>query len=114
MSGILSSICEVPLGAMSVSNPLDTARCARPGRFRFVGCDQILLLNRVLRIIELTELSQVTYSAISYVWRGNPPDPAGPGEDFAVKGAADADPISTNVLIHACTLSKTWSADFLW
>ncbi|CAL1698715.1 unnamed protein product [Somion occarium] len=96
---------------------LDISGTATPGRYRFMDCDTFLS-KRHLRIVECEGIrlssDSFRYSVISYVWRGNSvsSDPASPcyWQDkhgvFSVKGAEDGDPISLDVLWHACTASE--------
>lgn len=96
---------------------LDITAQARPHHFRLVDCDHFLNKS-VLRICEYSSFPTIPYSAISYVWRGNPVDPTHPSqrEDrlFSVRGAEEADPISIDVLRHVCKASLQTNAQFFW
>lgn len=87
---------------------LDIGTVATPCRFRFIDC-QSFINDKILRIVEISELRAVPYSVISYVWRGNPL-PVGDKHEvdngfFTVRGAEDGDPISIDVLRYACLAS---------
>jgi len=91
---------------------------ATPGRIRLIRCS-LLVDNGNLVLEEFTDFPSVTYSAISYVWKGNTPDPATQhrGEvlgHFTVKGAEDGDPISIDVLRDACLAVQCFNIDYIW
>ncbi|KAJ7231887.1 hypothetical protein B0H12DRAFT_1077016 [Mycena haematopus] len=76
-----------------------------------------------LVIYESEDLPDLSYTTISYTWRGNDTnadDPSSPSywKDvlgvFQVKGGEDGDPISLDVLLHVCTLSLRHTSRFLW
>ena len=96
---------EIPLSSISASVPLDISPAASPGHFRFLGC-RALVDESVIRVVTLltTDLSTISYSAISYPWRGNPADDV-LASSFSVKGAESGDPISLAVLRSACIAS---------
>ncbi|EMD36099.1 hypothetical protein CERSUDRAFT_124600 [Gelatoporia subvermispora B] len=98
-----------------VSKVLDLSPIATPCRYRLIDCEYIVK-EHVLRIQEFKEFPSFQYSAISYIWRGNPPDPSVPNEGgtFMVKGAEDGDPISIDVLYHACTAALQHGASYIW
>jgi hypothetical protein len=74
---------------------LETTRAATPQRYRFV--DSVAFVEH--KCLRICELPAFPYSAVSYVWRGNPADPAVLADGtFHVKGAEDGDPISIDVL----------------
>ncbi|KAK7047363.1 hypothetical protein VNI00_006594 [Paramarasmius palmivorus] len=119
---------------------LDLSPFATPCRYRFVDCEAFLQAQQ-LDIYEfdgshtydsasshLTSSGSpphppnVTYTSISYTWRGNETntdDPSSPHywEDmhgtFQVKGAEDGDPISLDVLEHVCIAIRNHSR-YLW
>ncbi|KAK0511062.1 hypothetical protein JMJ35_006614 [Cladonia borealis] len=96
---------EIPLSSISASVPLDISPAASPGHFRFLDC-RALVDDSVLRVVTLltTDISTISYSAISYPWRGNPADDI-LASSFSVKGAESGDPISLAVLRSACIAS---------
>ncbi|KAG5649375.1 hypothetical protein H0H81_004239 [Sphagnurus paluster] len=98
---------------------LDISSSATPRRFRLVDCEE-LAHKKVLRIHEFIDVPpnfSTSYTAISYVWRGNPPIHAPSQDDpgtFIVKGAEDGDPISINALQHACLASLQHELSYIW
>ncbi|KAF7977597.1 hypothetical protein HWV62_3200 [Athelia sp. TMB] len=115
--GLNRVIYEYPLNLLADSI-LDITTTATIGHFRLIDCVRYTR-DLVLCIEEYEHVSGLgfEYSAISYVWRGNlaeqPVPPNNLGE-FSVKGAEDGDPISLDVLHHACTASIIEGADRLW
>ncbi|KAK7455291.1 hypothetical protein VKT23_011164 [Stygiomarasmius scandens] len=108
-------IYESSLASLT-NTTVDISFAATPGRYRLINCARYIE-EGVLCIEEFTDLSTTTYSAISYLWRGNPIDPSRTDESsgaFSVKGAEDGDPVNIEVLSHACTASLLESADYLW
>lgn len=95
------------------TTPLDINTIATPHRYRLVECAP-LAERGLLRIWEFTYFPFVSYSAISYVWRGNSIANGFSAPVFSVRGAEDADPIGTEVLHDACTASLSQGAPFLW
>ncbi|PCH37495.1 hypothetical protein WOLCODRAFT_47112, partial [Wolfiporia cocos MD-104 SS10] len=90
----------------------------QPLRYRLIDCIAFIQ-EQTLSIVASKEFPHVNYCAISYVWRGNPIDPNDAEIDiagtFAVKGSQlDSDPISIEVLRHACIASVQHGADYLW
>ncbi|KIJ32955.1 hypothetical protein M422DRAFT_783293 [Sphaerobolus stellatus SS14] len=80
-----------------------------PCRLRFIDC-RAFIDDHILQIVEVTDLRAEAFSAISYVWKGNPPpspslDRKSDAGSFAVKGAEDGDMISIDVLRCACIAS---------
>jgi hypothetical protein len=57
-------------------------------------------------------LDKVSYSAISYVWKGVGGDHR--SATFAVAGAEDGDPISLDVLHTLCMAARKGGADHIW
>ncbi|THU76192.1 hypothetical protein K435DRAFT_974519 [Dendrothele bispora CBS 962.96] len=101
--------------------PLDIAATtppASPQRYRLVRCDRFTQ-DKVLCIDEFIDFPHVEYTAISYVWRGNPleststTDPHDRGK-LTVKDAEDADPIGIDALDHACRASLSRGYNYLW
>ncbi|KAF8173736.1 hypothetical protein K438DRAFT_1849884 [Mycena galopus ATCC 62051] len=101
---------------------LDLSLHATPRRYRLFDCKPFVEENKLI-IYESADLPDVPYTAISYTWRGNETnidDPSSPlyWKDalgtFQAKGGEDGDPISLDVLHHACILSLRASSRFLW
>lgn len=101
---------------------LDLSSSATPCRYRLMDCGAFRHKTQ-LALFEYTDFPTVPYTAISYTWRGNEintTDPSNPNYwkddlgSFQVKGSEDGDPISLDVLLHACTLSLQKSIRFLW
>ena len=109
------TIYEGSLSALAQSNiPLDITKTATPCRYRLLSCVQIVE-HDTLQITEFLDLTDVEYSALSYVWRGNRIDPSQPApERFGVVGALDGDPIGVEVLKHACLASLKKKVEYLW
>ncbi|KAK1233415.1 hypothetical protein PQX77_003429 [Marasmius sp. AFHP31] len=101
----------------------DITTSATPKRIRFVDCRR-LLEHGHLRVVELEDynaISQVPYSAISYVWRSNYRDenpdalPTGSSGTFVVKDVElDGDPISIDILLCAAKVSLDSGLPFTW
>ncbi|KDQ14119.1 hypothetical protein BOTBODRAFT_110418, partial [Botryobasidium botryosum FD-172 SS1] len=97
-------IFDAPLSSLRDA-VLDITPTATPGRFRLIDCIQFTE-HQTLRILEFHGISRPAYAAISYTWRGiigPPPAPMAARGTFAVTGAEDGDPISIDLLFHACT-----------
>ncbi|KAI0705483.1 hypothetical protein C8Q76DRAFT_169967 [Earliella scabrosa] len=102
-------------------NVIDLSSCATAGRFRLV--DRVPLsdpTNPVLRILEFNvfplKARTALYCAISYIWRGNPPHPAKRNTrrgSIVVEGARDGDPVSIDVMHHAC-MALPDTVRYLW
>ncbi|OCH89261.1 hypothetical protein OBBRIDRAFT_778769 [Obba rivulosa] len=95
---------------------LDISPAATPCRFRLIDCVKYLR-HRTLSICEFTEfpVPNCAYTAISYVWRGNSVDDESTlGPVFSVAGAEDGDPVSVNVLTHACTAALREKTNYIW
>ncbi|THH17046.1 hypothetical protein EW146_g3697 [Bondarzewia mesenterica] len=105
-------ICEVSLELLP-HDKLDITSAATPCRYRLLDCVQYTQ-HRTLCISEFPDFPYVGYSAISYVWRGNPVDPASADPRFSIAGAEKADPISIDVLNHACMASIKQGFHYLW
>ncbi|KAL6818833.1 hypothetical protein GGI42DRAFT_310785 [Trichoderma sp. SZMC 28013] len=114
-------IFELPLSkACGKTHMIDISPMATDGRIRLVDC-VALTTNNVLRIWEfpdspLQEYESfmcwpiLKYTAISYVWKGNPvtsedESSANLSSYLAIRGAEGSDPISINVLRAVCTAS---------
>lgn len=92
-------------------NTLDIAQFGiTPERYRFIHCSS--LLKGQLRLSEHQSLDKVSYSAISYVWKGVAGDHG--SATFAVAGAEDGDPISLDVLHTLCMAARKGGADHIW
>lgn len=108
LSATPQPIYERPLDELR-NGSVDISTVATPRRYRFVDC-QAFIEQQMLRIVEFEWMPVISYSAISYVWKGNPPRPGNPSSQgrgsFSVRGAEDGDPISIDVLHYAC-LSST-------
>jgi len=95
---------------------LDVASFATSRRIRLLDCGQFLN-DGVLAIHEFPEFPSVPYTAISYVWKGLGVDPSHADTEygaFTVKGAESGDPISIDVLKHACTVAIQKKSDYIW
>ncbi|THV03861.1 hypothetical protein K435DRAFT_239967 [Dendrothele bispora CBS 962.96] len=95
---------------------IDISKRATPCRFRFIDCIRFVN-HQTLRIIEYDDMSNLVYAATSYIWRGviGPPTAAmAELGTFAVEGAIDGDPISIDVLHHACKASLLKDIPLLW
>ncbi|KAK4159968.1 hypothetical protein QBC43DRAFT_304167 [Cladorrhinum sp. PSN259] len=92
---------EIPISSVSASVPLDISPTASPGHFRFLD-SRALVNDSLLRVVTLlnTDLSTISYSTISYPWRGNPALDVS-SSSFSVKGAEGGDPISLAILRSA-------------
>ncbi|OCH90785.1 hypothetical protein OBBRIDRAFT_792986 [Obba rivulosa] len=108
------NVYDAPLDSL-VNSIVDLTHIANPCRYCLIDCVQVVQYH-TLRIEEFEDFPPVRYSAISYIWRGNPPDPSvlDVHGTFMVKGAEDGDPISIDVLYHACTASLQQQATHLW
>ncbi|EEB98163.1 hypothetical protein MPER_02378 [Moniliophthora perniciosa FA553] len=104
-------ILEVALQP-GTQNVIDLSSVATPERFRLVDCESLSReSNPILRIHEFDVFPppKTYYSAISYVWRGNPLDPSRANQGagtVVLEGAQDGDPIGVDVLRHACIASS--------
>ncbi|KAF9259330.1 hypothetical protein L218DRAFT_1059074 [Marasmius fiardii PR-910] len=91
-----TTICKISLADLTAFDQ----PAATPKHYRFLNCTS-LVNDQHLHICEAEDLSGLSYSAVSYVWRGNAPDHFGQeGNTFHVEGATDGDPISITVLQH--------------
>lgn len=109
-----SNILDIPLEPLNES-VLNLAPIATPCRYRLIDCERLTAHGR-LHIVEFSAFPTVAYSAISYVWRGNPFDSTKDEDfgNFGVKGAEDGDPIGINVLRHVCVASLLQNAKYVW
>ncbi|KAL7958583.1 hypothetical protein V8C34DRAFT_282685 [Trichoderma compactum] len=109
-------ICCMSFEDISYSQqPIDFMFRATPERYRLIDCSKVIH-DRSLRIVEFTDFPQVSYAALSYVWRGNFPieGPKLETLEFSVLGAEDADPLGLDVLFDACTAAVACGASFIW
>lgn len=93
------------------ARPLDLTSTATPQRYRLLNCRKFTE-HKILQIEEFSTFPSFPYSAISYVWRGNPVH--GQHRSFGVQGAEDADPITIEVLEDACAASLQLGPEFIW
>jgi hypothetical protein len=107
-------ICQTHIPENSQETTLiDIAPKATPRRYRFVDCS-LFMQNNILHIEESLDFPEAGYTVISYVWRGKSALPGAESGKLAVKGAEDADPISIEVLNHACTASLKRGIPYIW
>lgn len=95
---------------------LDISGSATPCRFRFVDCSQ-LIHHHELHIVEYSDLADLPFAAVSYIWRGViGPSTASISEhgSFSVAGATDGDPISINILRHIARACLFDRISLLW
>lgn len=113
---ISTQLCDISLTSLSDS-VLDISSIATLQRYRLIHCVDFIRHQR-LRIYEFGDIQSLSYSAISYVWKGNPIEPCHLARNtwgfFAVKGAEDGDPISIDVLNQACTAASKEGSAYLW
>ncbi|KAJ5963873.1 uncharacterized protein N7479_003749 [Penicillium vulpinum] len=111
----MSSSFDIPLVAFR-NRCLDISALGTECRFRLVDCERFLH-DQVLQVTEFSDVPPVDYSTISYPWRGNECNATSlsVGGTFSVAGAEDGDPVSMDVLMHACTFSSTsLGVRYLW
>jgi hypothetical protein len=86
-----------------------------PRRFRFIDCESFCNKG-TLRILELPDLPESYYVAISYVWQGGLRADASPnpGPVMKIKNTANADPISIDVLRITCNAALTLNCPLIW
>ncbi|ESK90424.1 het-domain-containing protein [Moniliophthora roreri MCA 2997] len=110
---------DIPLKDTSKNYHIDSEinHGALPCKYRLIDCIQYTH-HETLVIYEFDDLPPEQYSAISYIWRGKPADPGSHPQEsrgtFSVRGAEDGDPMSMDVLFHACTASLQKNARYLW
>ncbi|CCM02305.1 uncharacterized protein FIBRA_04395 [Fibroporia radiculosa] len=96
---------------------VDIAVSATPCKFRLIDCTRFLD-HDTLTIHEFPYLPTYEYATISYVWRGLGVDPNNTSGasygTFTIKGATNGDPISIDVLRHACVAAVQGNAKFIW
>ncbi|KAH6622269.1 hypothetical protein C7974DRAFT_397989 [Boeremia exigua] len=118
----LITVCSISLASLEESAFLRAPSAAIPKRYRFLDC-KLLVEKQLLQIYEISELSNLDYTAVSYVWRGQvPKNPHLEDASFHVEGTFDEngrpedkpDPISLRVLRHACTASIHQGCNLLW
>ncbi|EMD40026.1 hypothetical protein CERSUDRAFT_45342, partial [Gelatoporia subvermispora B] len=113
MIGVVPKIIyDCPLTSLD-GQCLDLSTIATPCRYRLVDCDAFVT-HDALRIHEYTEFPVAPYTAISYVWRGSSAETTFPQGHLVVAGAEDADPISIEVLRHACLASIQRNVHYMW
>ncbi|PBL01048.1 hypothetical protein ARMGADRAFT_916977, partial [Armillaria gallica] len=109
-----STIVNIPLSELH-GNTLDITQKATPRRLRMIDC-HAYVHEQVLRICQFNESGPTSYSAISYIWKGNGPITSSepPPHQFRVKGAEDGDPVSIPVLGYACLISLHHALPYIW
>ncbi|EMD40027.1 hypothetical protein CERSUDRAFT_122132 [Gelatoporia subvermispora B] len=107
-----TTIYDLPLAQLE-GHIVDISQHATPCHHRLVDCVQFLEHSK-LRIDEFHDFPHVEYSAISYVWRGRPDPGAHRRKTFTVAGAEAADPITIDVLRHACAASTQHNVRYIW
>lgn len=118
----MTLIYDIPLDYLRDAI-FDITPSATPQRIRFVDCRQLIDHGR-LCILELEDygaISQVPYSAVSYVWRSNfrqenpEAPPTGSRGAFKVKNVElDGDPISIDILLYAAKVSLDRGLPLTW
>ncbi|KAJ6594584.1 hypothetical protein B0H19DRAFT_1056849 [Mycena capillaripes] len=106
-------ICELPLRGLEENNILDITQYGTPCRYRLIDCAAFVHAAQLV-ILEFTSFPTIPYAVVSYVWRGNGPDPQFSGPEFAVKGAEDGDPIGFEVLREVCVASIALGTTHIW
>lgn len=113
---MLWQVYDSPLGSLP-NSVIDLSTVAKPGHYRLIDCARFIQ-RRHLSIYEFDgPISNVSYAAISYVWRGNKFDPAAAQVDpgaFSVRGAEDGDPIGLDLIHHTCIAAVRAGAQYLW
>lgn len=115
MSSRSTAICSIPFHSLR-DTILDISPSATPRRVRLLHCRQFLD-HDILAIHEYPDNPSFPYTAVSYVWKGLGVDPSHTDHKygtFAVKGAENGDPISIDVLKHACTAAVDNGSDYIW
>ncbi|KAL6897705.1 hypothetical protein GGI43DRAFT_100115 [Trichoderma evansii] len=74
-------ICEISLNAILKSRCVDISESGTPGKYRLISCVD-LIEAETLTILEYSEFPEVSFAALSYVWRGNKPDADFDGRTF--------------------------------
>ncbi|KAL0564109.1 hypothetical protein V5O48_017945 [Marasmius crinis-equi] len=97
----------------SLNGEILTISKYEPRRFRLVDCIQPACYDK-LRIYEFEDISNVQYSAISYVWKSDHPGAHQPRGAFTVDGALNGDPISIDVLVDVSRASIMAGSKYLW
>ena len=93
---------------------LSISTTTTPCRIRLVDCEA-LVERRTLRIVEFPTFPTEPYATVSYPWLGvAASDATVTDRKFSVKGAELADPVSIDVLEHACTASLMRGCRYLW
>ncbi|KAG1742323.1 uncharacterized protein EDB91DRAFT_307069 [Suillus paluster] len=110
-----TAVYSTPLHSLR-DTVLDISPSATPRRIRLLDCLQFLD-HDILAIHEYPDIPSFPYTAISYVWKGLDVDPNHTDDKygtFAVKGAENGDPISIDVLKHACTAAVQNGTGYIW
>lgn len=112
------AIYEITLDALSETRCFDITEHGTPRRYRLVDCRDFVHAQN-LTLYEYSEFPHVPFAAVSYVWRGNTPDPDFDGATFNVpipqaQGAEPGDPLGVDVLREACVASMACGATHLW
>ncbi|KAI3602880.1 het-domain-containing protein [Moniliophthora roreri] len=105
-------IFEIRLETLG-STPVDLTQTASDERYRLIDC-QKFARDQILSIEEFDSLFSQPFAAISYIWRGNPPNASSKPSSFSVKGAEYGDPITLEVLHHGCMAAMLEGAEKLW
>ncbi|CCL99554.1 uncharacterized protein FIBRA_01572 [Fibroporia radiculosa] len=96
---------------------VDITVSATPCKYRLIDCAQFLD-HDTLAIHEFQDLPAREYATISYVWRGLGVDSNHTSGEkygtFTIRGATNGDPMSIDVLRHACTAAAQKEAKFIW
>ncbi|KAI9639990.1 hypothetical protein NHQ30_011549 [Ciborinia camelliae] len=111
---MLRQVYDSPVSAL-LDSVINLSAVADPAHYRLIDCHQFIRHQR-LCIYEYTgSITNVSYAAISYVWRGNELDPNQLDLGaFAVRGAEDGDQIGIDTIGHACTASVREGALYIW
>ncbi|KAI0698202.1 hypothetical protein C8T65DRAFT_14669 [Cerioporus squamosus] len=107
------TICDVSASSLGGGGPLKIFDGASTCRFRLIDCEALVERDR-LRIIQFPDIPTLSYTTISYPWRGVTVDSTFTCHRFRVDGAPDADPISVHILKQACTASLIRGSPYLW
>ena len=92
---------------------MDISPIASPGHVRLIDC-QALKDQGFIRIIEFPDFPNVSYSTVSYPWRGVSVDSTSTQHTFSIRGAEFADPICLDTIRHACAASLHQGCPYLW
>lgn len=109
-------ICSLHLETILATKCLDITEKATPCRYRLLSCDDFIQ-NKQVTVLEFGDFPQVTYTALSYVWKGNVPDANLVGPVFNIPvpdGQEPGDPIGVEVLHETCVASTARGIKHLW